>query len=254
MVEQREQEFLNVKEAWPLYDTILISGWTKGKSVSGWYQNYQQFASKQVHPFFNVRNTGETALAYTNMETKDQMPFAYHIYSLGIDFSAATGNPAPYQEGQVNPVANGNSDAIFIKDIPQHCGLRLKVREDQKLLTTCYMAPSGIGPYGLSLGMSDASAASALPTSITNATQGVPFIDNRWRFPKPIAVPRGATFHVELELSEYARDMMLSLCGPSQYTFNCNGDEDVSMFAASTIRVSLIGKREVQQRGQLHFG
>lgn len=249
-----EVDYQNVREAWPLYDTILISPWTSDKKVSGWFTDYQAFSAKQTHPFFNVRNMGETGLAYCNMETKDQMPFAYHIYSLGVSFQAAIGRPANINEEEEPPQWNFMSDAIFIKDMPQHIGLRLRVSQDQKILTTCYLAPEGTGPYGL-VAAASFSGSAGNPVSLTSATQGIPELGNRWKFPSPIAVPRGATFSAELELSEYGRELMGHLCGPEPYNFACYPDGDpTEIDTVSSIRVSLIGKREVQQRGELHYG
>lgn len=134
-------------------------------------------------------------------------------------------------------------------------GLRLRVRQDEKLLHTCYLAPEGVGPYGIVGGIGgfqDGMAAN--PASLTSLTQGQPFLDNRWKFPSPIGIPRGATFSVEIELSEYGRDLLSILCGPEEYNFNCGGQDSKQIGACSTIRCSLIGKRGVQQRNELHYG
>lgn len=257
--EQKEQIAermdLNVMQAWPLYDTILISQWVKGQQVQGWYTSYQTFAAKQNHGFFNTRNQGETHLAYCNLETSESMPFAYHLCSLGVDFQAAIGRPADPASGDPPPADyNGESDAIFVKDIPRHVGLRLVVRQNDILLNTAFLTPSGAGPFGIVNGISNLAGTAANPISFTTATQGQPFLTNRWDFPYPIEIPRGATYSVQLELSEYARDLLGALCGPDNYLFQCaNAQEPTYIGSVSSIQVSMIGVREIQQVGQLHY-
>jgi hypothetical protein len=251
-----EQTDLNVMQAWPLYDTLLISQWVKGKNISGWVTSYRQFAQRQIHSFFNVRNQGETNLAYCNLETSESMPFAYYLCSLGIDFQAAIGRPAdpPREDPPPPPCHNGESDAIFVKDIPRHIGVKLVVRQNDILLTNSYLTPSGAGPYGIANGIATLDGLSANPVSFTNTTQGEPFLKNRWDFPFPIQIPRGATYSVQIELSEYARDLLGVLCGPDLYTFQCADEEEPNEIGSvSSIQVSMIGMREIQQVGQLHY-
>jgi hypothetical protein len=241
--------YQNVREGWALYDTILI-GKGQADRGPGWFNTYTDFGSRQRHSFFNVRNQGEVGLAYNNLETKDQMPYVFHLYSIGISYSAAIGIPYPLQGTVTEAQYNGVSDALFIKELPAHVGLRLRVRQDEKLLHTCYLAPEGAGVYG-NLVVNQPGGANT--QSYTSATQGEPLLGNRWRFPTPIAIPRGATYNVEIELSEYGQEMLEAICGPGSYVFECEEGEPVILGACSVVRCSLMGKREVQQRGELHY-
>jgi hypothetical protein len=177
------------------------------------------------------------------------MPYVFKIYSLGISFSAPLGIPYPLPEVPTGDEYNAVCDALFLKEMPLHTGLTLKVREDQKLLHTAQLAPEGAGIYG---NIVAAQTGGANVNSFPNGTNGEPLLGNRWRFPTPIAVPRGANYSVEIEFSEYGIEMLKALCGPGTYTFDCGGGP-VELAAIAAIRVSLFGKRQVQQRGELHY-
>jgi len=238
--------YQNVKEAWALYDTVLI-GRIKSK-VPGWVDSYATLGQNNRIPFFNVRNSGECSIAYNNLETKDQMPYVFLLYSLGASFIAPPGIPALASISGVD--YNAMSDVLFTQTIPEHVGFRLKIRQDEKLIHNIRLAPEGVGVYG-NLFANDPAGANT--QSVTSGTNGQPYLDNRWKFPNPIAIPRGCTYSVEMELSNYCADLLKAMCGPSQYQFQCETDTPTDVPSVAMIRVSMIGKRQVQQRGELHY-
>jgi len=236
-------DYMNAVEFFAIYDQIQIGRAARGPSS---FTSYANFAAQQQHHFFNVRNYGEVGLAFTNRETKDQMPFTFQIQSIGISFHAMIGKEN-LQEADND--ASALSDMLFMKELPRHCGARLKVREDYKLLNTVELLPEGVGPFGLSF--------SPYPgqNAMTSASNGRSQLRNRFRYDKTtmINVPRGATFLLELELSDYARELFQNVPGPAQYLFT-RGQTSVDFPKLSTIRASIAGRRSVQQRNELHFG
>lgn len=238
-------EFKNITEAWPIYDTIMIGNGSSTKP--GWYENYRTFGADQVHPFFNVRNRGEVSLAYTNLETKDQMPYVYHLYSIGLNFIASPGKPEP-QENELVPDDNHLIDVLWVQTLMDHCSVRLRVRQDEKLINNVVLTPEGTGHFGYQSGYN--------PTSVYGcsvaSSPGQPHIANRFTFPEPIEIPRGSTFNVELHLSRWAQTLLQNIPGPGTYAF-FHGITEHTAPKKSLIRCSLMGKRAVQQRGELHY-
>lgn len=235
-------DYKNAMEFFAIYDTIQIGGAARGPSS---YANYADFAAIQQHHFFNVRNYGEVGLAFTNRETKDQMPFAYQIQSIGISFHAMLGRT----ERSTGPTdAAILEEMLFIKELPRHCGARLKIREDYKLLQTVELMPEGAGPFGISFNPT------AYQGAMTSATQGRSQLRNRFLYDEGtmINVPRGATFLLELELSDYVRNLIAAFSGPPSYEFLLDQGL-VTVPKLSTIRASIAGRRFVQQRNELHF-
>jgi len=178
-------------------------------------------------PFFNVRNSGEVGIPYTNLETKDQMPFVYRASSIGVHFSAPLGIGEKWFPGESYPVgwANPLSHALFVQEIPRHVAIRFKVMQDEKLISNVLLTPAGIGMHGIA-GVAAIAANNVAFTGITSGQHGQPFLGNRYPFKEgPIEIPRGATFSAELEFSEYARQLLVNMKGPgggNQFTFAVN--------------------------------
>lgn len=256
---------LNVAEACAVYDTVQIRRDIPRDSNIG-FPSYAALGAKGKIPFFNVRNSGEVGHAMTNLETKDQWPYAMDVYSLGVRFSAPHGvlerfalpsQGAPEGLGSSNPMVH----ALFVQEIPLFAGLRWKVMQDEKLLHTAYLAPEGSGPFGIvgppAVGFGFGEGGGGVQGLMTAQTQGQPQLSNRWKFPIPIGVPRGATCALEIEFTDYARTLLANMVGPGLYQMNADPlsqtpPPNVDVPACATIRVSLIGKRYVQQRGMIH--
>lgn len=247
------QAFMNAIEAWAIYDTIQIRSDIDASSKEG-YASYVALGAQQKWPFFDQRKS-DIGIAYTNRDTNEATEFAYEIYSLGVRFVAPEGIMEPEgtaAAGQNNMVIH----SIFSRMIAEHVGLRLKVRQDDKLIHTCTMAPDGFGPNTPSLMTAPALAVPIqLGISSPSNTNGEPHISGRWKFPVPIEVPRGAVFNVRLEPSQYCQDLLQAMTGPSGYLFwPWPVEAEVEKPSCALIRVDLIGKRGVQQRNALHYG
>ncbi len=257
MAEEGTENYMNAVEPWPIYDHVQIRSDIPVDSNKG-YPSYAAIPTRV--PFFNVRTEGEVGSAMTNLESKDSLAYGFRLYNLGVFFRAPVGDLAP----AVFPVAGGilgannpNFPAIFNGDVPARVAVRFQVRQDDKLLSNCYMTPAGIGPYGNETGtVAAAPPGFAVPAAWARATQGDPELGNRWNFvapgQDPIIMPRGCTFRAILEFDDYIKGLLAIVPGPGELKFCTDGLTEKSFPACALIGVSLFGLREVQQRSALH--
>jgi len=249
-IDPRRPDYHNITEAWEIHDTIAIGYTADGNpplkpTQPGWKFSYAEFGSENEHSFFNVRNRGEVGLAYCNLETKDQMPYVFHCYSIGLNFIAPPGLVEPSElETDWNSIAH----VVFAQTIQNHVGIKFRVREDEKLLNNGMLTPEGAGTYGVAIGF----GGTVNTASVTSVTPGMPDLGNRFTFPMPIEIPRGSTFNMDLVLSKYAQQMLQAIPGPGFYAFGVGGEKN-TVPARALVRATLIGKRAVQQRGELHY-
>lgn len=235
-------EKLNALESWTLYDSVMVSSIVdtlyKG---AGWYTDYAALSTPAKIPFLNVRNSS-IGVQYNNFDSRDKLPFVFELWSIGIDFNA------PALSWQVPTEGYSAAAALFANELPKHCGFVLKVSQDEKLVQTAFLMPSGQGIEGWTDTMFETSG---FATLAQDAGAGIAERSNRWKFMEPICMPREVNISGELIISEYGRDMLAKLMGPNDMKLQ---DDDSSPYAgAALIRVSLYGKREVQQRNALHF-
>lgn len=261
--------FENVQEAWPLYDTLIVSPTLYGQesSVNGWFTSFDNFAQNERHSFFKNRTEASASLAYCNKQTADTMDFAMEVYSFGCAFWAPGIRALGTDSGSGLTYSEINSQIAhwWETEFPRHCSIEFKVQQDTILELPAMAASPGYGVVGGGASFEHEQVTRITPQGVANAdylpvmnmavTQGVPTIKNRWPFPKPIGVPRTATIEAVLTISEYARSYLSKMVGLApQYLFNANGaTPPYQAFPARFgIQVSLLGKRLVQQRAQYH--
>jgi hypothetical protein len=238
--------FLNAAEAWAIYDTIQIR---TGVTEKEGYASYAALGAAPTWPFFDQRKQ-DIGIAYTNRDSNEGLEFAFEAYSLGVRFVAPEGIVEPVEAGPLGP-DNPKSHMIFSRMIMEHVGFKFKVRQDDKLIHSAYIAPDGLGPGNIS-SLASNDALSIYDVGSYSNANGDPHISGRWKFPAPIQMPRGSTFSLRMEPSNYCRDLLQVMPGPGAYTFSISGVEGAKA-ANALIRVDLIGKREVQQRNALHY-
>lgn len=252
-------DYSNVKENWPLFDTVLIGLNAAGEQTTpGWYPNLNAMGQSNQLFFFNQRTRAD-GLAYCNLDTRDQMPYAFIIASAGVRFFASyqTENPDVTAGGAGWWTENVVAHA-FLADLPNHCSFRLQIQQDDILKTAVPLVPSGYGPCGGGYGQTAPSSEFevAVDKCYSAVTQSSAHITNRWKFPTKIKVPRNAALTVELQFSEYARQWLQTFTKQNtQDAISGNGhvadiDHDSKTFYG--IQVSLIGQRLIQQRAQYH--
>lgn len=175
-------KFMNVKERWYLYDTILVSPWisTLPSAVPGWYSTFATLGAADDLSFFTTRNKS-IGLAYNNQESRDQIPFALIAETLSVDFfSPSVANhkglrtvkenwfgevlpPHPEWFPQPPEEAGGGgqeADDIVLHaridtmspfwsaELPQHASVVFRTNQDDRLRTNAAMLPPGSGPIG----------------------------------------------------------------------------------------------------------
>lgn len=246
------REPMNVAENWTLFDTVLI-----GVDVSrldyhtGWFQNFAALGAAATIPFFNVRNKNH--YPYNNQDVRDQMPYAFEIYSLGVSIWA----PSSTTYYAVSPVigAQTTSNHLFETEFPKHCSLILQTNQDERVKLVTLMAPSGYGVVSGGVGQGDCETAwTCPPISLASFTQGVPTFTNHWGFVNPLRVPRTTNLSVVLRPSEYMRAMLTALPGPLYQPMRSVANDGTWAECAgyAGIQVTLGGRRLVQQRGEEH--
>ncbi len=238
----------NVYESWALYDTALIS---KDPDLEKGYPeiatSYAALGARKQIPFFNVRNKAKAGEAYCNLDSDQHLSFVFHCYSVGIQFMAPVVGTAFEAAGAI--VYDSVTSQLFAAEMIKHASFRLKVSQDEKLLNHVMLTPEGTGVSGF--GLSGATPGYAGSQSYHN---GDAEMSNRWKFAEPIVMPRNVILEGNLEFSEYGRKILQAMAGPQKLSTKPSAlPADLTIDATSSIRVSLFGKREVQQRGDLHF-
>lgn len=245
-------EKVNALETWPLYDSVMICNVVDSLyPQANWYKTYQAFADPAEIPFFNVRNKS-IGQSYCNFDSSEKLPFVYHIYGLAI--SVQTPIVSQEKTDATNPDAANQTryaDAFFATELARHSAFILKVGQDEKLVNATNLLPPGSGVSGF--GDIFNKAGNNAGGMISNVQNGHPDIHNVWLFPEAIAVPRDRNISGTLVLSSYMRDSLKKAAGPGLYLANDTTDHPDRYAAASMIRATLIGKREVQLRNNLSY-
>lgn len=252
--------YQNVAETFPLFDTIAVTDDLPNFAVrpAGWFQTFLAAGSAIDWQFFNQRNIASAGMEYTNLETRDQVPWAFTVSEMTIHFF---GPSAVFQrlhsDVAPNPDAwNGIWTALWEADVPKHMGVELWVNQDAKLRINAMMPGSGGGPVVGGYGSLGAEAgivnpAGTIPWSIHGGGQSNATVKSAYVFPRPIEIPVKAAIAVKLIPSEYIRQLLMSIPGPSDFPITgALGYNYVPCFFG--VRVTLKGTRFVQQRGEAH--
>jgi hypothetical protein len=262
----------NVRELWAMRDTVLI-GTGMSALARGWFENFQQMAAANEIPFFNIRNRSLVGPQYNNQDSAEMLPYPYQVFSMGVEFltfaigdsclgenrppiledppAFAPGSPPPIEpESQVQNIAERQLFAALM----DHCACKYKVNQDIKLTNVVTHQPAGFGTSG-SARHQGAGVGSL--GALSNFTNGRAHIENRYKFSVPIDMPRGVNFNVTLFFSQYAKYILANMRGPQTWYQQSLGIEGEGSPLApqksiAGIAVTMIGAREVQQRGDLH--
>ena len=231
--------YKNVWEPWMLYDTALIgTGVDQGQN---WYADFVQLANAPEVPFLNVRTSSSAGSAYTNITSRDKMPWPFLLHSLGIRFL--------YPDPNVNNASTHSAIAagtkIFQQILQEHCWFELEIREDTVLKAKPTHLPSGLGVTGFVSGNNAQN--NWMYTTLTN---GAPYLGNRWKFVgKELQIPRETPVRGKLFFSQYGKDLLGQLDAVSGFDFK----GETAWPNIALIELTLLGLRGVQQRGELHY-
>lgn len=260
-----KKNYKNVQEAWTLYDTLFVTDKYYGTENSslGWYNTFVAFSQQAKHSFFNLRTEATAGLAYCNKQVADTMDYVFYLYSIGVSFFSPGIRTLGKLDGQGAWETYDSTSAHYWEvDLPRHCSISFKVQQDTIVELPCFGAPPGYGPVGGGASFEHTQIGYATPNGLSNdcsqpvmnasVTSGVPVLSNRYKFEKPIGIPRTATIEAVVDVSELARNTLAQL-EPMYYPLRTNNSEQYNSVAARYgIQVSLLGKREVQQRGSYH--
>lgn len=247
---RKQMEYENAVEVWELHDSVLISKYVDENSKYqgvGFYNGYAALGAAAEIPFFTIRNSSIVDQAYCNFDSKDKMNFGFHCFSLGIEFIA------PTFDGGENPNATMRSQT-FAAELPKHASFVLTLNQDEKVVSTINLVPSGMGVQGSMNESMDPAHSPAQNVQV--AQNGWPSIKNRWEFKGPLRIPRNVTIKGTLQFSSIGRAILAGMESPS--LMNVNGDPQPgqgtgNVWQAAMIRVSMFGVREVQMRNLQHF-
>lgn len=252
-------DFSNVKENWMLCDSVVVGTNARDtQDVPGWFTTLGAMGTQNHLYFFNQR-TRAAGLAYCNLDTRDQMPYAFLIKSAGVTFWAShqTENPQAIPDDGEWWVSN-YVPHIFLNDLPNHCSYTLQIQQDEVLKSKVPIVPAGYGPVGGGYGQTSPKTqfTVAVDKTYSAVSQSTAHISNRWKFPETIKVPRNAALSVDLRFSEYAKGLLLAMTKRNvQDMMSGNGHANNADHMSKTfygIQVTFIGQRLVQQRGQYH--
>lgn len=253
-----QKEFENVPENWVLYDTVLCGGFVNSIPFHDGYQpTFAAMGGLTSIPFFNVRNRNH-GLAYNNQDTRDQMPWVFKIFTVGVSFFAPS--CVLYRDiGMGTPQGPQITEQhIWETELPKHASVVIQTNQDERLKINALMTPPGYGPVGggVASGNADLAHTGQNPNVTKGAfAQGIPELKNKWGFPIPLSVPRRANLSVTITLSEYGRNLLLNMPGPFENFFRDQSNPSGTwhhQYGLFGIQVVLGGQRQVQQRGQYH--
>lgn len=249
-----ERNFMNVREKWYMYDTVMISPWvaTLSHPIPGWYPTFVALSTSDEITFFNSRNKS-IGIAYNNQEARDQLPYALVAETISVGFFGAACSSLYGTPCTSSPV-RGRIDFLtrwWEDEVPQHTSAILRINQDERLKIVSSMVPASYGPTGHSMGQGDTSTLQGCSSSVTADGMGVPQLKYRWNLDQ-IGVPRRATLSVGLRFTEWVRAWLARVWGPGSNQFSVSQSAEVYLPSAFLMQVLIEGRREVQQRGEYH--
>lgn len=256
----------DVREPWITYDTVLI-GPGMAALNRGWFNSFAQMAAANDIPFFNVRNRSVSGPQYNNQDSAEMSSFPFWCYSIGVEFltfaigdscealrpiilnyaAAAAPGPAGPPFVLESQIQNSVERQVFASML-DHSGIKFRVAQDIKLTNVCIHQPAGFGTDGnarmLGAGQNSLGV-------LSNYTNGAPHIQNRYKFLNPIEMPRNVNFNCVLEFSNYAKAVLAAMGGPETFWTDNDEEQQTAPTPVAGIRITLLGYRTVQQRGEL---
>lgn len=233
------EQYNNVIETWQIYDCVRIGKNVPSKYPGG-FNSFVQMALADEIPFLNIRNSSEAGLAYTNVSSKDKLPWPFWLESIGLRFlypdPESPANPAPLLGDNV-------MGKMFQQVIQEHAYFQFQIREDTIVTLKPAHMPAGMGPSGY------ISSIGGITSMGTVITQGQANMGNRWKFQgKPLNIPRDTPIKGILKFSDTGKQLLTAMGAPGEIPFGAAVWTNEAM-----IELTLRGKRGVQQRGEYHY-
>lgn len=234
----------NVEQNYEIYDTVLLGKGVDPKYPGG-FQSYAQMAQADEVPFLNIRNSSEVSESYTNITSKDKLPWGFYMESIGIRFIVPTPENVLPDTSQQAALQKAK---IFMTAVMEHARFKFLVREDTLLTIKPAMIPAGIGAIGHEASV----AGSAHSNLITN---GMAYVKNRFSYGRnPVAIPRDTPIKGSLKFSEIGKEMLTAMGEVGVLGFGLEAPlEEINIKNTAMIELTLRGFRLIQQVGEYHY-
>lgn len=243
---EAEARAMRAREVFVYYDTIKIS--PSAGTMPGWFTSFAALAGARELPLLNIRSRATVESCYCNLDTPGQLDVGFLIKSVGIEFMAPIIGGYEYDVQQA-AIYNLPGPYSMWMDCLEHSLCRFYVNQDEKFCENCALLPPGYGASG------DINAVQGGQLTPKNAgvaagalTNGLPDLDNRQPFAKPIEVPRNTTIRAVVELSDFARDNLSRLDGPGYLQTRAGAISQGWVPAVCGIRITVAGIRLTQLR------
>jgi len=238
-----DRAWVNVSENWMIYDTVRI-GLDVPSKYPGGFLNFTLMSQAEEIPFINIRNSSEAGEAYCNVSSKDKFPWAFRLESIGMRFTLAD----PSVSDELLTYEQRNVAKFFCTLLPDHAWFELKIREDTILKIKPFMLPPGFGPIG------HGTSIQGTPQPSNLISSGTPYVKNRWSYGRlPVMIPRDTPVKGTLRFSDYGKQLLAAMATIAPFNFGTIANP-VTLNREADIELTLRGRREVQQRGEWHYG
>lgn len=231
----------NVEQNYEIYDTVLIGKGVDPKYPGG-FNSFGAMATADEVPFLNIRNSSEVGKGYTNITSKDKLPWGFYMESIGIRFMM----PTPKETLDIEKSAEKAKAKFFMDTVNEHAHFEFLIREDTILTIKPSMIPAGIGAAG------HQSSVAGAPHSYI-MTNGIPYVKNRFSYGRnPVAIPRDTPISGHLKFTENGKELLTAMGEVGELTFGTD-TLPVPVNNIAMIELTLRGFRLIQQVGEYHF-
>lgn len=261
----------NVAQPYTIYDSVGISCGLDdfGRIPPGWFDSFSAMGQAGDIHFFDMRNKSDTGLPYNNQDSRDLISYGFFLQRISVSFVgpataefADNATSTDMTDVQRWCTIEAQNSPIWTSELPQHCGIELRINTDIHLKANVAMIGSAAGGVGGGFGGAMNNTAYTggsgidyvSPVAQNVFSTGSPQIMNCWTFPVKIGIPRKAAVSVILKPNEWARNMLQTILGPGATPFLNQDNTHEWFYNLYTIRVALHGIRLLQQRGEYHAG
>jgi hypothetical protein len=263
-----ELQVKNVPEGAMIYDAICVDSNRQGKEsqISTWFSTLSAFAEEESHILFKGRTVGNVGLQYTNLKIQDKNQNPFWAMSPGIIFKGPGVRILAEDTSPGIDIGLLIRTNLFLSEywemhMPRECAVQVKVGDDIYLEGPAIDFPACYGPYyvgGAALQMSAPPATEEGEHGFANFAYvpGVPNLKDRRRFRIPFGIPKDETLEMKIIVSKDARQTLKSVLAgryPKIPIPRENAAVNVhnKIPARFSIEGSILGVRELQQRGEL---
>lgn len=236
----REIRKVRIAEEWIRYDCINIG--RGAGSVSGWYENWAEFANSDSHTWFGGRQGGP-GKSFTN-QSAERNDFAQDIRYFKCEFIAPTGLSAIEDNGNDGL----NMPLLFTQLLPTMMHISVVMSDTDEILSVpaSELTTGNVG--------TDISSAGA-PTVMTK-TSGGNNARNGFFWPTPVMVAAKSRMTFQARIDRPFRELLAGLAGPGNKDVPVGDGTGATIQMANWYQIKMYagGPRVVQPRGARSSG